>query len=996
MNPNKNIKKIKATTLVSLIVHGANPFGKLLAKTLLEQGSKVILIDYFTKETKPFIQELKKDKNVDFIEFEGLENLFKTITKFDYLFYLQFMMFTQGSNFTSKDFLNESANLDKCTKAVINNNAKMSIVTSFNKNKELVELTQFEDGKPKPYSDLEIQRYSETITAEQFDKSGLNIRIIRMGSLIGGEFHGFGDNTIENLFENSVFKDSITIKGEGLENHYFYNTEDALFSILRLTFDNKANGEVISLANEKPLTTLSVAYKLLELNTDAKRIDFEESDNESIYKGHYVPAPFALKFGIKPKFTIEETFISAIESLYKSTSKKWNIQKDTVKSVKSEKSSVLSVKTPLGNFIDKLASPLKRIFSKKQDVEPIFNIKSLSIFISLLTLFLLLSYFVITPIANIAYSSYKTSKILESAYSNALAFELGKSTEDFKSLKPNIDRIKSGTQNLSWLFSLVGQKELHSNILQLVYSLQYATEGAEQMSYSLEPLGEYFNDFTPAIGTDDDTPITTREYRNYLEELRSRRFQLTKASDNLYLASLKIDSIDISVFPKRIEPFITILKNANAQLLDKIKPFQETVYFLPEMLGVDERQRYLILFQNPAEIRSTGGWISSYAIIGIEGGQIRQLDVDDIYNLDGLLKVQGKKITPPETMKEALDIDTWTMSLSNWDPDFAESSKNAVYFVKEAGKVSEINGVIAVDTEFLKKVIDIWGSISIEGEEPVTSENLQEKIFEMHTSFTPGSQTKSDFIAKLFNEVLRLALLEKSKYPDLLNTIYESMNKKNFLVYLNNSDANKFFSSQGWDGTIKKDYYSSPIPIEWNWGGNKANIYLEEVTNLQIKILDEKTIQYTYTLSTKNNSSKKVYPEGDYVNYMRLIIPYSSVIDEKKGFTSETTITSYKDAKIIGGWFNTTVSGSNQLSLKYTLKDSDKNFPLQSVDGKFHLDLSLFKQPGLYPSTYKLEILYPDTWSISEDSDFTKEINKISSQFELTEDMEYQFIWNYK
>ena len=70
--------------------------------------------------------------------------------------------------------------------------------------------------------------------------------------------------------------------------------------------------------------------------------------------------------------------------------------------------------------------------------------------------------------------------------------------------------------------------------------------------------------------------------------------------------------------------------------------YKEATAFLPEVLGVNERQRYLVLLQNESEIRSTGGWLTSYGIIGVEGGQIRELFVDDIYNADGTLRVQGK------------------------------------------------------------------------------------------------------------------------------------------------------------------------------------------------------------------------------------------------------------------------------------------------------------------------------------------------------------------
>jgi hypothetical protein len=103
----------------------------------------------------------------------------------------------------------------------------------------------------------------------------------------------------------------------------------------------------------------------------------------------------------------------------------------------------------------------------------------------------------------------------------------------------------------------------------------------------------------------------------------------------------------------------------------------EYSHFLPDVLGVSERQRYLILLQNESELRSTGGWLTSYGIVGVEGGQIRELFVDDIYNADGALKIQGKTYTAPKSMQQALGITTWPFSLINWYPDLTETEVSA-------------------------------------------------------------------------------------------------------------------------------------------------------------------------------------------------------------------------------------------------------------------------------------------------------------------------------
>ena len=44
---------------------------------------------------------------------------------------------------------------------------------------------------------------------------------------------------------------------------------------------------------------------------------------------------------------------------------------------------------------------------------------------------------------------------------------------------------------------------------------------------------------------------------------------------------------------------------------------------LPPVLGADGPRRYLLVSQNPAELRATGGMIGAYAVLQAEGGRIR-------------------------------------------------------------------------------------------------------------------------------------------------------------------------------------------------------------------------------------------------------------------------------------------------------------------------------------------------------------------------------------
>jgi hypothetical protein len=63
--------------------------------------------------------------------------------------------------------------------------------------------------------------------------------------------------------------------------------------------------------------------------------------------------------------------------------------------------------------------------------------------------------------------------------------------------------------------------------------------------------------------------------------------------------------------------------------LDKIELSLKTVLTIDKsvlkMLGQNQWQRYLVIFLNNNELRASGGFMGSYALVDIDRGQIKKL-----------------------------------------------------------------------------------------------------------------------------------------------------------------------------------------------------------------------------------------------------------------------------------------------------------------------------------------------------------------------------------
>jgi nucleoside-diphosphate-sugar epimerase len=987
--------KIKPQTPVSVIMHGGDYLGFLLAQTLIEQGSQVIIIDKFTSQTKKYTNQLKKGGKLTFINFKNSKTFLEDLSRIDYLYYNLNHKLHQNSSLDSKDFLTETDNLDTSLKAAQKSKAKISLISSLRLNRELANRVNNDNlAQPAPYSNIELQKYCENLAAEFRDKTKTNLRIIRLATVLGKGVEKITDPELDKLFSDGVNDSQIEIVGEGLNIHNIIEESDAVYGILKLTFTDKTKGEVISLSNRNDYTTLSMAYKLLELNVTAQSIKFiTDTKSQLVLQDLYVPAPNASKYGWKQQVSLENTLIDQIHTYFESSNRKWEIPEDTKT---KEKLSTVEEETKRGKFIKKLTG----IF-RKEDGEKFFaeiNYKKISLITGGIIASLLAIYFLLSPLIGIGIGGsilYSNSKSLKD---NIVNYNFEDAQNNLDAIDNHLYKIKENTQRLNWLIKLFNKQELAREIDKIFLGLEYALDSGDSLLTGLSPLALYIQDFEPSINFESGTPTSTREYREYLTAIEDNSYLTEDGSYKLDLANEIISTVVVENFPKFSQDYILDLKSGINDASTSVNSVSTVISFLPDILGNNERQRYLILLQNEGEIRSTGGWISSYAVVGIEGGQIRELFVDDIYNAEGTLNIQNKSFNPPTSLVKALETTEYSFSLVNWDPDLYSVMLEAESFIDALGKGNDLDGIVTIDISFIQKLLTQWGGLEVPGEsELITSDNIYNKIFEMHEDFTPGSNRKSTFLANLANEtVTRLLSSDFSDYQDISSVFVESLDEKHLQAVFKNSEATRFFENNNWDGQLDNKYVSAPIPIDWNWGANKANLYIRRDHSLDIEIT-EKDITYTYEINVVNESTEDVYPQGDYINYIRVYIPAGADILNIQGI-EENEYYIYNDAgfKVIGGWFNTAVNSDNTLVLRYKLSQADFGsfFPLTKENDNVFFDLNIFKQAGTKKESYVLNISYPSDWNVIESEGLTTISNQLNRRLDLLSDTEFEISWS--
>ncbi|WP_133125417.1 DUF4012 domain-containing protein [Bifidobacterium parmae] len=186
--------------------------------------------------------------------------------------------------------------------------------------------------------------------------------------------------------------------------------------------------------------------------------------------------------------------------------------------------------------------------------------------------------------------------------------------------------------------------------------------------------------------------------------------KLARANQAVQRANRELQSIDgvtLGALQRRLEParkqFLTF-----ARLSDDLS---RAAQVLPGMLGTGGGTRnYLVLAQNNAEIRATGGIAGSLGLVTVSDGHVEmhdfvpasgfgELDQPVVELTDGEKQIYGDRLG--EFMQDV-----------NFTPDFSRASQLAasMWNTKYGDR---IDGVIAIDPVFLQRMLAVAGSVRV-------------------------------------------------------------------------------------------------------------------------------------------------------------------------------------------------------------------------------------------------------------------------------------------
>lgn len=452
------------------------------------------------------------------------------------------------------------------------------------------------------------------------------------------------------------------------------------------------------------------------------------------------------------------------------------------------------------------------------------------------------------------------------------------------------------------------------------------------------------------------------------------RPQLDKIGQELEVARKEMDQINPSRYPEEFRG-LKVRKNLTlaietldqfSSLVNDAKPLLEVA---PELMGVSAPQQYFVLFQNDAELRPTGGFMTAYGILKVDKGKITPILSEDIYSLDAAFR---KRLPAPEPIKRFhKNVPYFYLRDMNLSPDFAESMKLFMeHYNHNVAGAREVDGVIAVDTQLLVSLVEIlgpigvpeWGTFSAETDKRCDCPQIVYRLEEIADK--PVSEIRTSrkaVIGPLMHSILANVFNSpKTKIAELFNVGLTGVQEKHVLFYLFDEKAQAAVEAFNLAGRVREtdadtDYQ---LLVDTNFAGAKSNLFIRQNIKEKIEIAGDGTVTKSIEVIYNNPHppsdcgllSGGLCLNGLYRNWFRLYVPRGSQLLEMTG--SEIQAETYEELgkTVFEGFFGDKYPLRPQSNTKVTFK---YQLPFKVKKGEEYR-LLIQKQAGV--EKYEMEI----------------------------------------
>ena len=340
---------------------------------------------------------------------------------------------------------------------------------------------------------------------------------------------------------------------------------------------------------------------------------------------------------------------------------------------------------------------------------------------------------------------------------------------------------------------------------------------------------------------------------------------LSQAAETVKLSHQRLASIDrSSLFPVLAEPVYsaTLQLNGLSQVLEIAS---SSAQLLPSMLGAEEPRNYLLLVQNSAEVRATGGIPGALAILHTDKGQISLGAQSSAVALGSF--VPPLPVDPAQESIFTTRLGTQMQNV-NLTPDFPSAAAMAKGMWEQRHDSQKIDGVVALDPVVLRNLLEATGPVDVSDSEilgivsdtslptSLTEDNVIPTLLSDIYQEVEDPAVQDIYFAAVAGRVFTAFTEGQGNSAALIQALGKSVKDDRLYIWASREEEQKIIASTELAGGVTgPDSGGSTFGVYFNDGtGAKMDYHATRTVQLVQKCQHQGYANYTLRLTATNNA----------------------------------------------------------------------------------------------------------------------------------------------
>lgn len=472
------------------------------------------------------------------------------------------------------------------------------------------------------------------------------------------------------------------------------------------------------------------------------------------------------------------------------------------------------------------------------------------------------------------------------------------------------------------------------------------------------------------------------------------------------IAAFRADMSRVSaLMPHAAEGVSPALEHSIDRLVPEAVRVNHGVQLLDAALGFDTPRRYLILFQNPHELRATGGFLGSYAILDIANGRVTRWTIppEGTYGLQGNLTTQYRSPAPLHLVNPR-----WEFQDANWWPDWPTTAEKILWFWEKSGQPT-VDGVLAVNGVVLEDILEATGPLTLpSGNGVITSRSILRFIEETIVGERRAQhreQPKRILGALAERLIDRMSTITSEERSRIFSILLDRLERRDLMLYSRVPALSSHIHALAWDGSITTTARDALMVVHSNIRGEKTDAVMENALEYNVFVQPDGMAVATLTVErTHHGAQGDVLTGSPNVDYVRMYVPEGATLIDAWGWQApaarlfeeplplttddpdivriegvhtqdaRTGVDMYHEQgrTVFAHWLITRPGARSIAGIRYLLPfrlipGEKKGFleefisTLRNDPAYIPYDVQVFRQPGT-TSTLRLSVTTPATW----------------------------------